>query len=99
MLGKPSLKRQITTPKFNLFLAVGFPTHPTYSYLEELVFKKKKEKVWTKNNNQLFFEVASHSLLKFFVFSPVLSLRHLAPPTRPPPYLQTRRCFSLWMER
>ena len=57
MLGKPSLKRQITTPKFNLFLAVGFPTHPTYSYLEELVFKKKKEKVWTKNNNQLFFEV------------------------------------------
>ena len=68
MLGKPSLKRQITTPKFNLFLAVGFPTHPTYSYLEELVFKKKKEKVWTKNNNyQLFFEVLSLCSLSFFL--------------------------------
>jgi len=65
LLGKPSLKRQITTPKFNLFLAVGFPTHPTYSFMEGLVLKQKKW-VWTGIKKILyhvvFFE-ESHSLI------------------------------------
>ena len=68
MLGKPSLKRQITTPKFNLFLAVGFPTHPTYSFMEGLVLKtSKKEKVLTEDNNQLFFEALSFCSLSFIL--------------------------------
>ena len=68
LLGKPSLKRQITTPKFNLFLAVGFPTHPTYSFMEGLVFKVRTKKVWMKaeyNSIKNFFEV-SHSLFSAF---------------------------------
>ena len=72
-------------------------------FMEGLVFKiSKKEKVWTENNQKLFFEenIPSIAFSPFVLclFSCLIFLG-IPPLTRPPPYLQTRRCFSLWMER